>query len=336
MKTPKFLKQNGTIGICAPSFGCNIYPYSEKYDKSKEYFLRSGYNIIETKSVKSYYKVASAKKEVRAKEFLDLWFDEKVDFIFSSGGGEMMMEILEYIDFDLIKKSDNIKYFMGYSDNTNLTFLLTTLSDVKTIYGQCFPEFSMSKLDESLIDALDIINGKKNVLYSYPFYEDKNNISNDIFSGYNLKNPNIWKSLNYNNKNIKGRIIGGCLDILVMLCGTKYDKVKEFIDKYKEDGLIWYLESCDLNLVEQKRAFWQLKNAGWFCNAKCILVGRPLINEEMFDLTYLDVLNELGDMPIIYDIDIGHIAPTFTIINGAMVDVKMENGKGYIKYLKEE
>lgn len=35
-----------------------------------------------------------------------------------------------------------------------------------------------------------------------------------------------------------GRLLGGCLDCLVNLKGTEFDKTVEFVEKYKEDGII--------------------------------------------------------------------------------------------------
>lgn len=44
-----------------------------------------------------------------------------------------MCEILPYIDFEKIRNSEP-KWFLGYSDNTNLIFLLATLCDTAAIY----------------------------------------------------------------------------------------------------------------------------------------------------------------------------------------------------------
>ena len=54
--------------------------------------------------------------------------------LFKLGGGELMCEILEYLDFEKLK-SLNPKWFLGYSDNTNFTFLQTILCDTVSIYG---------------------------------------------------------------------------------------------------------------------------------------------------------------------------------------------------------
>lgn len=53
-------------------------------------------------------------------------------------------------------------------------------------------------------------------------------------------------------------------DCLVNLLGTEFDKVQEFTEKYQDDGIIWFLESCDLNVMSIRRAVWQMKHADGF------------------------------------------------------------------------
>lgn len=55
-----------------------------------------------------------------------------------------------------------------------------------------------------------------------------------------------------------------------------FDKTKDFIERYKEDGIIWFLEACDLNVFSIRRAMWQMEQAGWFEHVKAFLIGRPL------------------------------------------------------------
>lgn len=47
---------------------------------------------------------------------------------------------------------------------------------------------------------------------------------------------------------MQGRLIGGCMDCLVNLTGTKFDRVGDFLEAYREDGFLWFLETCDLNV----------------------------------------------------------------------------------------
>ena len=54
------------------------------------------------------------------------------------------------------------------------------------------------------------------------------------------------------------------MDCLINLLGTSFDHVREFNERYSDDGIIWFLEACDLNVMGMRRAMWQMKNAGWF------------------------------------------------------------------------
>ena len=126
------------------------------------------------------------------------------------------------------------------------------------------------------------------------------------------------------------------MDCLVNLTGTRFDKVKEFTEKYKEDGFIWFLESCELNVMSIRRAIWQMKEAGWFSHVKGFLIGRPLcFGEEMFGCDqYQAVTDLLGEyqVPIIMDTDIGHLAPMMPIVSGSTADVKVEGNHIEIIY----
>ena len=119
--------------------------------------------------------------------------------------------------------------------------------------------------------------------------------------------------------------MGGCVDCLVNLLGTQFDYVNQFNEKYKEDGIIWFLECCDLNVMGIRRAMWQMKNAGWFQNVKGFLIGRPCcIGEEMMGLDHYravtDILKDF-EVPIIMDMDIGHRPPMMPLVCGSMAEV---------------
>ncbi|HAK57711.1 MAG TPA: LD-carboxypeptidase, partial [Lachnospiraceae bacterium] len=60
---------------------------------------------------------------------------------------------------------------------------------------------------------------------------------------------------------------------------------------------------------------------GWFENATGFLIGRPMhFDEPMFGLNrhtaVTEVLKDMG-VPIIMDLDIGHLPPMMPIINGS-------------------
>ncbi len=338
MRYPKFLTKNDTIGVCAPSFGCPEDPYYTRYIYGKKRFEELGYKIKETKHIFNLTKAESAPKDIRAKEFLELWYDDNVNFIMSIAGGELMMEILPYIDFMAIKESNKIKYFMGYSDNTNLSFLLATICDIASIYGNHIGSFSMEPLDISLINAYNFITGTNMIQHPYSLYEDPQieNPDTNPRAPYYLTEKVIWKSLNNKSINLEGRLIGGCLDVLTTLIGTKFDNVKKFNEKYEKNGIIMFLECCDLNLLSFIRSIWQLNHAGWFNNCKGILLGRPRLREDCFDLTFEDALHRAFDelnIPVLYDLDFGHVSPSMTLINGSYVKITFNDKEKKIETL---
>lgn len=315
MKKPEFLKLNGTIGVIAPSFGVFEEPYISRYFKAKEFFLKQGYHIVECPSLFKENFLDDAKPNVRAKEFMDMYLDERIDILFSAAGGELMIELLEYIDFDKIKKAKP-KFFMGYSDNTNLTFTLSTICDISSIYGVNFTSFGKDLLYPN--DHFLLASSQKKLFNSYPKYDDgeKESFTKDVY---------------YKGEcDIRGQFIGGCMESLQTLCGTKYDHVKEFNNKYH--NLIWYLEPCQITPLMVRSILWQLRNAHWFDKAICFVFGRSVINDSF---TYEEAIyRALGDLniPIIINADIGHVAPNLPIMNGQNAHLVVKKGKGMIEY----
>lgn len=337
MKKALFLEKGDTIGLVAPSFGANIEPYKTRLDFSIKYFKKLGYNIKTFGDLYGFYKGASESKENRAKHFMDAYLDKTVKIIWSVSGGELMMEILPLIDFKTLENATP-KIFIGYSDNTNLTFTLTTLLNIPSIYAPTFTGFGMENLDSFLVNTLEIIKGNLITQHSSLYHEKRDVEEENPLASYVLTERTKWHNLN-GEKEIKltGRIIGGCFDVLINLVGTKYDNVKKYNEKYKNDGIIFYLETYDFNPFQLKRALIQLKEAGWFGSVKGILFGRDLNNQPLFDITHeeviKDILNNLN-IPIITNMDIGHVKPMITIINGSLVEVVNSDYDSYLKIIK--
>lgn len=328
MRYPKYLPQNGTIGFVAPSFGCNIEPYRSGFLAALDRFQQDGYqvdlgpNCFEGKGIG-----ISNTPEACGSELTDYYCTDQNDALISCGGGELMCEILDHVDFGRVSAAEP-KWFMGYSDNTNFTFLLTTLCDVASIYGPCAKTFGMSPRHPSVQDAEDVLTGKKQVVSGYRYWEKEELEDASATAPYHTTEPSALHS--YPEKHVKfsGRLVGGCMDCLINLVGTSYDGVKSFADQYKDDGIIWFLESCDLNVMGIRRALWQMAHAGWFRHVKGFLIGRPgCYGQEAFGMDqYQAVLGVLEQyhVPVVMDVDIGHLPPQMPIICGAMADVTVK------------
>lgn len=334
-----FLNKNDTICVIAPSMSCGKSGARRlRCDNALINFNKKGINIkVEDNCYNDNIKARSGSAIFRAQEFENAFLDESNSGIISVGGGELELEILSYINFNKIKKAKN-KFFQGMSDNTCICFLLTTICDKASIYASNFTTFGMKKWHESVLDNFNFLCGSSKPQISFKKVEDKN-ITHDEgheLDGFKLTIKSNPKILSCEKEiEITGRIVGGNLDILSHICGTKFDNVKNFNKKYKDDGIIWYFESCDLNVLEQCRCIWKLKNAGWFENVKAFLIGRPLITDDMFGCNYKECNYEhLKDfnVPVIIDLDIGHIAPTWYIVNGAIANFEIKNDVAKISF----
>lgn len=320
MRYPNFLKKNSTIGITAPSAGIED---TINFDKSLEYFKNNEWNIYETNNVRVPLDVSSSSEE-RAKQFLELEKDDKIDAIICASGGDFLTDMLPFINLDEI----NNKWVMGSSDPTNLLYLITTAKDIATLYGHNAGGFDSTKLFKSQEVALEYLKGNILKQDSYDLYEV--NRDGRIDGNYNLEEKVNWKTLN-GPVDIKGRLIGGCIDCLKYLPGTKYDYTKDFINRYKDDKIIWYFDVFSQTAEDFYLTLFQLKESGWFKNVCGVIVGRVLFPNQYTSMTYEKALKDIfGNIPIIMDADIGHVAPKMTLINGSIVEIKFENGKGSI------
>lgn len=346
MTYPDFLKKGDTIGVCAPSYGVVKEPYISRFNNAIKTFEKLGFKVILSSHTRTQKNFVTCSAKTRAKEFEDLWLNDNVKMIWFIAGGELACEMLPYINFIKLKKSAP-KWIQGFSDCTNLVFTICAKLDIATIYGDCFPEFGMAKWERNHIENWDFLTGKLNhEITSYDFYQgkdsDKKKEEGMALCPYNLDTPTKWYTL-FGEKNLEvsGRILGGCLDIILILLGTPFDCLKKFNKKYQKDGIILFFESCDLTVFSNLRAMWQLKNAGYFKYVKAIVIGKPLINEPAENgennlITFKDAMySQLSDLniPVIMDFDTGHLSPMTFIVNGSIATIKYTAKKSTISYL---
>ncbi len=332
LRRPSPLAKGDTLAFVAPSFGVTTEPYGSRMEASLKNFQKEGFltrvypNVYKDEGV-----AGSASPLERGKEINEA-FSSSAKAIVSVGGGETMIEILPYVDFEAIEKGE-AKFFVGYSDNTNLTFLLNTLCGVVSIYGPHAGSFYARPFRCSEKDALRLLKGETH-FEGYPKYSITHSDPNHPLYRYRLTQEKVITPIGYEAP-FKGALLGGCLDCLVSLCGTRFDKVKEFNANHPE-GIIWFLESCDLNAIAIRRALFQLKEAGWFKKAKGFLIGRPLHREEAFGTnplaSFADLLGELN-VPILYSVDLGHVPPSLPLLSGAYAEAKLVSGNLIIDYL---
>lgn len=334
---PTFLKENDTIGVTAPSDGITTKEKRYRLDCAIKNFQEKGFHIKETKNVRTSIKGRSTDSKEQAKELEELFQDNQVKAIICASGGDFLLEMLSYLDFSIINK--NPKWIQGYSDPTGLLYTITTNLDIATIYGDNFKAFGMNPWHQSLDNNLEILKGNLLEQNSFDKYEAEYTSYQVGDEPYNLTKEVYWKNLkNEPEIQVSGRIIGGCLDVLTDLFGTKFDNTLEFIEKYKNDGIIWYFDICELSSEQIIRTLWKLKDNNWFNHTKCIIIGRIMTETSYYDISLEEAIkHSLNDLniPIILNADIGHVSPRMTIINGSIATITSKEGKGTINFIKK-
>lgn len=331
MKYP-ILEKGATIGITAPSSGVE----EELHDLIKSACKRmeqKGYTTICGDTVWTQDKAKSAPAKKRAAEFTEMIRNEKIQAIIPPWGGELLIEILEYIDFEQMKN----KWVLGYSDLSVLLMAITLKTGIATAHGTNIIDLRGELTDETTAmweTVLSTKAGEEVRQYSSNKFQKKWQHDNPSPYVFHLTEETEWKTTSDKDVKIQGRLLGGCIDSIRHLIGTPYGDVADFRKKHTNgEPIVWYLENCESTTTDLRRSFVQMKLAGWFEDCSGVMFGRSSANHPVENYTAEDFYEELSNelqVPIIYDIDCGHVPPQITFINGAFAEVEVRNGKGMV------
>jgi muramoyltetrapeptide carboxypeptidase LdcA involved in peptidoglycan recycling len=328
MRYAQLLKPGDAIGVCAPSSGV-VEKSWPRLDRAIENVRALGYCVLETASVRRCEKCVSADSKTRAAEFMQLYENPSVAAIIPPWGGEFLMDMLPHLDFSKLSELAP-KWVCGYSDMTTLIFALTVNCDMATIHGSNFMNMGYSAIHESDLAAFEAMSSIELTQHSSESWGGFRSWDNINEPPYNLDKKTTWKPLRGEHSlRFEGRMIGGCMDVLCKLVGTRYAPVSSFLEKYKNDGFVWSLESCEMSAADIYRTLWQMRERGWFRHCNGIIIGRPDGYSDKYGFSLADALESgLGclGVPVVYDADIGHTPPQIQIINGAYGRIEYENG----------
>lgn len=322
---PTFPKPGDVLGIAAPSAG--VGHKLESFDESLARLRARGYEIVETASVRNDSD-RSASAEVRGREFSELLADDRVRAVLSASGGDYNIEMLPYLDVDPLLRTP--KWIAGASDPTNILYYLTTTYDVATLYGFNAGSFDGEVLHPFQERALDILGGNLVKQESFEFCDSNRDF--DLPSSYDtpvswdlyLPNEEGRKAANQ-HLDVSGRLIGGCIDCISKLIGTPYDGTSLFVNRYED--IVWYFDNFAMSAFDLYLTLVQMSYAGYFRHAKAVLFGRTLFTKDI-DEDYTSLIARVLKVPFLWNADIGHVKPCFTLINGAMAHVIHDEGKG--------
>lgn len=322
MYYPTFLKNKDTIGITALSSG--VGHKLDSFNESIQYIHTQGFQTKETSDVRSNTE-PSADAKIRVKEFNTLLEDTSISAIWCAAGGDFQVETMPYIDFDSIKAHP--KWFLGASDPTNLLFPVTCHCDIATIYGFNAGSFDAYGINAYSQSCFYFLKGNNQPLVSSTKHQH--------VDFYNEGAPILNTSTYYQGEvSVKARLLGGCLESINDLAGTPFDFTQVFIQRYENDGIVWFFDIFSMNSCDVYRALLKMKILNYFQTTKAILVGRVLFENVSELINYHEAFQRAcPNIPLIFETDIGHTYPHFYVINGALAQIDVKQGKGNIQYI---
>lgn len=269
-----FLNKGDKIGIISCSNGLSIK--NKNIIDELKLNLKSLYiDMVEGDTLYAKeYNLFSGTGEEKARALEKLFLDKDIKMIFDISGGDLANEVLDFLDFNLIK--ENPKPFFGYSD---LTVLLNA------IYSQC----DITTYNYQLRNLIGKFKEEQMQNFKASFIEGKEYIFNLDYK---------W----INGSHLEGIVVGGNIRCLLKLAGTKY--MPNFKDK------ILFLESFSGNSAKMVTYITQYKNLGVFNEVKGIILGEfTEMEREDLKPDIVEILKRvIGEIniPILKTSDLGH------------------------------
>ena len=226
----------------------------------------------------------SAPAKCRAKEIMKFYEDDSIKAIFDISGGDLANEVLDYLDYDIIRKKN--KPFFGYSDLTTVLNVITKKTQQATYLYQ-------------IMNILD--NVERRADFKGTLLHNKSNLV-DI----------SWHFLQ--GESIEGIVVGGNIRCFLKLAGTEYFP--------NLDNKVLFLEGMSTTIEGLITLLTQLKQIGVFNKISGLLLGtftkieQNLQNEDIYEILK-DFVPE--NIPIAKTTEVGHSKDSKILVIGQKI-----------------
>jgi muramoyltetrapeptide carboxypeptidase len=273
-------------------------------------------------------RIVSAPARERAAELTAMLTDPDIHVVIPPWGGELAVEVLPHLDLDAISSSPT--WLVGFSDISTLLLAITTTTGVATLHGQNLMD-TPYRVPEPLLPWLDVVAQPPGATVTqgpathhrsggFDRWQD-----DPTFTEYTLDAPGTWTLLDARagELRVEGRLIGGCIETVSVLAATAYGDLRVFAASHAPEGLIVYVEASEDHALNIARDLWRMRLAGWFEHANAVLIGRTRAADDPGFTQRDAVVSAVGDLdiPIVLDVDCGHIPPHLALINGALTEL---------------
>lgn len=325
IRYPRPLVDGDVVAVPAPSAGVEP-PHAARLDVAVAALRARGWRVRVGDLVHGAG-VASGTASARAAELTGFLTDPDVRAVVPPWGGEIAMDVLRLLDWDRL--GEDPTWFVGFSDIATLLLPLTLRTGVATLHGQNLMD-TPYRVPDPLLPWTSVVTTPAGAALTqgaarafraqgYDDYETRPDVDE-----YTLDTPGGWTRVDAEGDvDVRGRLVGGCLETVSHLAGTPYGDVAGFAATHAPEGLVVYLESAESNAADTTRRLLGLRYAGWFDAATAVLVGRTR-GADLPGWTQHDAARHaLGDLgvPVLVDVDCGHVPPHLSLVNGALATV---------------
>ena len=309
---PRKLKPGATIGLITPATPTTDPDTLAKAERALKFF---GFKVKVGKNVGWRAGYFGSSPEERLDDLHAMFRDTEVDAVFAMRGGYGSQQLLDRLDFDLIRR--NPKVFLGYSDITALHLAINKHAGLVTFHGPNmlseFTAYTQQQFRRAMFEAKPL-----GVLSNPP---ESNSIR-----------PN-HPTRTIRSGTATAPIIGGNLTLISTLMGTPYE-----IDCR---GKILLLEDIGEEPYRMDRMLTQLRLAGKFKDAVGIVVGecvdckpneyKPSLGSNFSLGEVLDAMLKPLTIPVFYGLTFGHTDDQLTLPLGVLATMNADQGTLEIK-----
>lgn len=301
MLLAKRLHYGDEIRVIAPSKSLSTIP-ENVCGNALKYLTGKGLRVTFSKHCREIDDTGSSSIQSRVEDLHDAFADKNVKAIITARGGANANQILEYIDYSLIR--ENPKIFCGFSDITALLNAITAKTGLVTYNGPIFGSFDSEEEREYTFESFESC-----VMKSEPFRIEPS----AAVGSYTVLQPG----------SCEGQLFGGNLCTFNLLQGT------EFMPCLNDTILVIEQNShVDYFRDEFDRNLQSLLQGKEIHRIKALIFGRFRDNCQMNADVIEKIIRtkkQLLNIPVLFNVDFGHVYPLSTIPIGGTARITTDS-----------
>lgn len=324
LRFPTPLRPGDRIGVTSPSAGVSARE-ADRIDFCVAWLREKGYDVVVGECMDGAG-ITAGPAAARAAELSAMLCDPTIRCVVPPWGGETAIDLVDLLDWDALAAAEPT-WLVGYSDLATILLPITTRLGWATLHGDNLADTPYD-VPDGLLPWLEVASGPgphtqrdSGLVAGWGRFEEDPRVTT-----WKRVGEGRWSLHGADTLHVSGRLVGGCVETLTNLAGTAYGDVAAFGREHAEEGLVVYVEAAGDDAATICRNLHGLRLAGWFEHARAVLVGRTSAPDSP-GMTQreavLDALGRLG-LPIVLDLEIGHVPPHLPLVNGALAEVTVD------------